>query len=107
MGRRDSDFKNNLYEILNTYALLTPIFRQHNIHLVSSACQHKYKWILYTEKPVLNASFQDFYINNHLFCFEKKRWENTHLWLWKERLTHLKIFLANFSLARYPSAVKL
>ena len=25
------------------YAHLTPIFRQHNIHLVSSNCQHKYK----------------------------------------------------------------
>ena len=54
------------------YAHLTPIFRQHNIHLVSYTCQHK--WILCTEKPVLNASFQDFWftnINNHLFCFEK------------------------------------
>ena len=56
------------------YAHLTPIFRQHNIHFVSSTCQHKYKWILCTEKPVLNASSQDFWctnINNHLFCFEK------------------------------------
>ena len=54
------------------YSHLTTIFRQHNIHLVSST--YKYKWILCTEKPVLNASFQDFLctnINNHLFCFEK------------------------------------
>ena len=53
---------------------LTPVFRQHNIHLVFSTCQHKYKWILCTEKPVSNASFQDFWsanINNHLICFEK------------------------------------
>ena len=40
------------------YAHLTPIFRQHNIHLVSSTYQHKL--ILCTEKLVLNASFQDF-----------------------------------------------
>jgi hypothetical protein len=56
------------------YAHLTSVFWQHNIHLVSSTCQHKYKWILCTEKPVLNVSFQDFWytnINNHLFCFEK------------------------------------
>ena len=56
------------------YAHLTSVFRQHNIHLVSSTSQHKYKWILCTEKPVLNESFQDIWcsnINNHLFCFEK------------------------------------
>ena len=56
------------------YAHLTSVSRQHNIHLVSSTCQHKYKWILCTEKPILNASFQDFWctnINNHLFCFKK------------------------------------
>ena len=66
--------KNILYIRNLKYAHLTPIFRQHNIHLVSSTCQHKYKWILWTENPVLNASFQDFWytiINNHLFCFEK------------------------------------
>ena len=58
------------------YAHLTPIFRQHNIHYLSFTCQHKYKLILCTEKPVLNASFKDLWwsnINNHLFCFEKKR----------------------------------
>ena len=42
------------------YAHLTPIFRLHNIHLVFSTHQHKHKWILCTEKPVLNGSFQDF-----------------------------------------------
>ena len=45
------------------------IFRQYNIYLEFSACQHKYKWILCTVKLVLNASFQDFWctnINNHL-----------------------------------------
>ena len=56
------------------YTHLTSVFRQHNIHLVSTTCQHKYKWILCIEKPVLNASFQDFRcpnINIHLFYFEK------------------------------------
>ena len=72
----------NLKQIINIilyirnlkYAHLTPIFRRHNIHLVSSTCQHKYRWILCTEKPVLNATFQDFWftnIKNHLICFEK------------------------------------
>ena len=37
------------------YCTLNTIFRQHNIHLVFSTCQHKYKWILCIEKPVLNA----------------------------------------------------
>ena len=63
-----------MYIINLKYAHLTSVFRQHDIHLVSSTCQHKYKWILCTEKLVLNASFQDFWctkINNHLFCFEK------------------------------------
>ena len=50
---------------------LTPIFLQHNIHLVSSTCQHKYKWILCTEKPVLNASFQDFWCTNITVLFRK------------------------------------
>ena len=27
------------------YSHLTPVFRQHNIHLVFSTYQHKYKWI--------------------------------------------------------------
>ena len=57
------------------YAHLTSVFRQHNIHLVLSTCQHKFKHILCTEKPVLKASFQDVFwctnINNYLFCFEK------------------------------------
>ena len=35
---------------------LTPIFRLHNIHLVFSICQHKYKWILCTENPVFKIS---------------------------------------------------
>ena len=50
------------------HAHLTPVFRLHNIHLVFSNCTHKYKKILCTEKPVLNASFKDFLctkINNH------------------------------------------
>ena len=53
------------------YAHLTPIFWIHNIHLVFSTWSHKYKWILWTEKPVFNLSFQDFWctnINNHLTC---------------------------------------
>ena len=53
----------------------TPIFRLHNIHLVLSTCLHKYKWILCTEKLVLNASFQDFLctkMNIHLICLGKK-----------------------------------
>ena len=54
------------------HAHLTSVFRQHNIHLVSSTCQHKYKWILCTEKPVLNASFQD-------FCFVSKKTITTYL----------------------------
>jgi hypothetical protein len=56
------------------YCAFNTIFRQHNIHLVFSTCQHKNKWILCSEKPVLNVSFQDFWcknINNHLICFEK------------------------------------
>ena len=56
------------------YTHLTPIFRQHNIHLVSSTCQHKYKWIVCTEKPVLNASFQDFWCTNIIIiCFVSKK----------------------------------
>ena len=54
-------------EILNT------IF-DNTINLVFSTCQHKYKWILFTEKLVLNMSFQVFWctnINNYLICFEK------------------------------------
>ena len=41
------------------YAHLTPVFRLHNINLVFSTWPHKYKWILFNEKLVLNASFQD------------------------------------------------
>ena len=51
------------------YCSFKTIFRQHNIHLVFSTCQNKYKLILCTEKPVLNASFHDFWctnIDNHL-----------------------------------------
>ena len=42
------------------YRTFNTIFRQHNIHLVFSTWQHKYKWILCTEIPVKNNSFQDF-----------------------------------------------
>ena len=66
--------KNSLYIRNLKYAHLTHIFQLHNIHLVFFTCPHKYKWILCTEKPVLNASFQVFWctnINSHLICFEK------------------------------------
>ena len=59
---------------IRNYAHSTPIFRLRNIHLVFSTCPHKYKWILCTENPVLNASFQNFLctnINNHPICCEK------------------------------------
>ena len=39
---------------------LTPFFRLHNIHLVFSTCQHKYKSILCTKNPVLNPDFSKF-----------------------------------------------
>ena len=42
------------------YCTFNTIFQQHNIYLVFSTYQQKYKWILCTEKPVLNVSFQDF-----------------------------------------------
>ena len=71
-----SQCKNILYIRNFKYAHLTPIFQIHKINLVFSTCPHKYKWILSTDKPVLNESFQDFWctkINNHLICFEKKK----------------------------------
>ena len=66
----------SLYILNLKCAPFNTIFRLHNIPLVFSTCQHKFKWILCTEKRVLNASFQDFCctnINNHLICFEKKQ----------------------------------
>ena len=51
-------------EILNTYCTFNSMFQQHNIHLVLSTYQHKYKWILCTEKPILNTSVQDFWCTN-------------------------------------------
>ena len=66
--------KNYTSEILNT-ANLTPFYDNTvSINLVFSTCQHKYKWILCTEDPVLSTSIQYFWcttINNHLICFEK------------------------------------
>ena len=56
----------NLYIRNLKYAYLTPIFRLQNIHLMFSTCPHKYKWILCTEKPVLNASFQDFNVQKQI-----------------------------------------
>ena len=56
------------------YCTFNTIFRQHNIHLVFSTCQHKYKWTLCTEKQVLTPIFKDFWctnINIHLICFDK------------------------------------
>ena len=70
-------FKLYLYIRNLKYAHLTPVFRQDNIHLVLSTFCHKYKWILCTEKPVSNASFQDFWCTNmniHLICFENLQW---------------------------------
>ena len=52
--------KKSLYIRNLKYCTFNTIFRQHNIHLVFSTYQHKYKWILCTEKLVLKASFQDF-----------------------------------------------
>ena len=57
------------------YTNLTPVFRLYNIHLEFSTYPHKFKRILYTEKKVLNASFQDFWytnINNHMICLKKR-----------------------------------
>ena len=51
-------------EILNTAHFSTTQYPFNILY-----CQHKYKWILCTEKPVLNASFQYFLcknITNHL-----------------------------------------
>ena len=66
----------SLFYIRNLkYCTFNTIFRQHNIYFVLSTCQHKYKWILCTEKLVLNANFQDFWcanLNIHLFFFSKK-----------------------------------
>ena len=55
--------------------LLTPVFWLHNIHLeFSISCPHKFKWILCTNRPVLNTSFQDLWctnISNQLIGFDK------------------------------------
>ena len=66
--------ENYLYIRNLKYCTFNTIFRQHYIHLEFFTCQHKYKWILSTEKLGLNASFQDFWCtntNNHLIGFEK------------------------------------
>ena len=57
-SKKESDEKFFLYIRNLKYCTVNTIFRQHNIHLVFSTCQHKYKWILCTENPVLNTSFQ-------------------------------------------------
>ena len=67
-------FNKNLYIRNLKYFTFNTYFSTTQYHLVFSTCQHKCKSILCTEKPVLNASFQDFWctnINNHLICFEK------------------------------------
>ena len=55
-----SDVKDTLYiRNLKCFTFNT-IFRQHNIHLVFTTCQHKYKWILCAKNQVLDMNFQDF-----------------------------------------------
>ena len=51
-------------------------FSVHNIHLVFSTCPHKYKWILCTEKPAFEASFQYFF---QYFLKSIFRLDNIHL----------------------------
>ena len=48
------------------YAHLTPVFRQHNIHLLFYR-QHKYIWIFCTEKPDSNANFQEYKWSSDFF----------------------------------------
>ena len=99
---RNSYMNRYLYNRNLKYAHLTPIFWQHNIHLVTSTCQHKYKWILCTEKPVFIASFQDFWftnINNHRFCFEKTitTYLKTKIFLHATRISSFKyVFIVFF-----------
>ena len=62
LKKRRENFLGQKIVILNT-TQWTFFFRRHNIHLVFSTCQHKYKWILCTEKPVLNE--RDFLINKY------------------------------------------
>ena len=53
---------------------LTFVFQLQNIHLEFSTCPLKFKWILSTDKLVLNGIFQDFKnINNELICFKKTK----------------------------------
>ena len=42
--------------ILNT---LAPVFRLHNINFKLSTSSHKLKWLLSTEKPIINTGFKD------------------------------------------------
>ena len=57
------------------YCTFNTIFPQHNIHLVFSTYQHKYKWILFYRKTGFKRQFSRFlmykYKNTHLICFEK------------------------------------
>ena len=90
----------NMYTRSLKYSHLKPIFRQNNEYLVSSTYQHKYKWILCTEKTVLNASFQDFWctsINNHLFCFEKNENYVLKIPYMRHEFLALNTYLSSFS----------
>ena len=52
------------------------IFRLHNIQLKLSTCPIKFKWLVYTEKPLSNADFQNFWctnIDNRQICEEKDK----------------------------------